>query len=132
MTSSCCQDTNAAIAAANAKFAAALAAGDAQAIANLYTADAIALPPVAGVGPIIGRDAIRGWFEATVTDRGYRWITLETACVTPTSDGAIEVGRFDIGPAEGDVGDTGWYSAHWLCEDGQWRIARDVITSSMQ
>lgn len=104
-------------------------AGDAAAVANLYTEDA-AQVQITGDW-IRGRDAIAKGMQAhfdTVTVTARADITEE---VTPAGDYIIEVGSMSYqGTTKAGnkpVGSTGRYMVLWRKDaDGVWRILRDI------
>jgi len=84
------REARAAIEAANAKFSAAFARGDARALAAMYTPDAIAFPPDSEM--IRGNEAI-GNFWKTTKDGGVQRATLTTIDVGRSGDVAYDVGK---------------------------------------
>jgi uncharacterized protein (TIGR02246 family) len=91
------REARVAIEAANAKFSEAFARGDAQALAAMYTSDAIVLPPESEM--IRGNKAIGGFWKAT-KENGVQAATLTTLEVSRSGDIAYEVGsRSDHSPS---------------------------------
>jgi uncharacterized protein (TIGR02246 family) len=115
------------IAACNRRFVAAFGRGDAAALANLYTADAQLLPPHSDA--VTGPDAIRAFWQAVI-DLGLQGASLETVELEGDGDSAIEIGKFTLRAAEGQIADTGKYLVVWKIEDGAWRLHRDIWNSS--
>ncbi len=110
------------IRAANARLNAAIATGDAAAIAALYTEDAKFLPD--GAPRIDGRADIESFFKQAV-DAGLTNLNLETQDVTEAGDLAIEIGRAGTaGP-----GDAGKYVVVWRRESGVFKIDIDIFNS---
>jgi uncharacterized protein (TIGR02246 family) len=107
---------------ANRAFEAAVASGDAEAVASLYTEGGIAFPP--GAPPVQGREAIAELFAGYVAN-GVEGVTLETREVQAMGDYAHEmgVGRIRVG---GEQGDPFNYSVLWLKDGDQWRLHRDI------
>jgi uncharacterized protein (TIGR02246 family) len=121
-------EVRAAIEATNRKFEAAWAKKDAAAVAELYTADALAMPPN---GPVAkGAQAILDmWKAALPTVPGpIRLITLETST---HGDVAHEVGTYVMWGPDGKIVDNGKFVVLWKKEGGQWKLHRDIWNSDM-
>jgi uncharacterized protein (TIGR02246 family) len=127
-TVSAAEDVRAAIEANSKAFMAAVARGDAAAIAALYTATAQVLPP--GGQPAQGRDAIQNAFQGMI-DTGARDLTLSTLEVEAHGDTAHEVGAWALRGKDGTAVDNGKYVVIWKKEGGQWRLHRDIWNSSV-
>tara|TARA_B100000959_G_scaffold285684_1_gene361281 strand:- start:4739 stop:4918 length:180 start_codon:yes stop_codon:yes gene_type:complete len=56
---------------------------------------------------------------------------LETIEADGHGDKIIEVGKFTLEGAEGQTIDHGKYIVIWKNEDGQWKVHRDIINSSL-
>ena len=115
------------IAAANRCFMDAAQAGDGNAAAACYSADAMAMPP--NSAPVSGREAIAalwsGAFESVAK------VDLQTDEVAALgADGAVEVGRATLSAKDGSVADEGKYIVIWKREDGAWRMRRDMWSSN--
>jgi len=115
-----------AIEAQNKLLSAAVAKGDAEAIAALYTKNAEALPPNAPA--VTGRKAIRKlWQEAL--DGGIKGLKLRTKEVDDLGNLADEEGRYTVLGADGKPLGNGKYIVIWRREDGVWRLHRDIWNS---
>jgi len=121
------EDVRAAIETANKAFSAALAKGDAAAVAALYTSTAQAMPP--GGEAAKGRDAIQKAFEGLVGS-GATNLTLTTEEIEAHGDTAHEVGTWTLKGKDGAAVDSGKYVVIWKKEAGQWRLHRDIWNSS--
>lgn len=99
-------------------------AGDANALAELYTADSRLLPP--GSGPVDGKDNIRSALDAMISADTTMQADLAITEVHPAGDLAIEEGRFTFTGADDSVLAEGKYVNVWKQEDGQWKIYRDI------
>jgi uncharacterized protein (TIGR02246 family) len=121
------EDVRAAIEAGNKAFCAAVARGDAAAVAALYTSTAQALPP--GGEAARGRDAIQKAFQGMI-DAGATNLTLSTLEVEAQGDAAHEVGTWALKGKDGAAVDHGKYIVIWKKEGGQWRLHRDIWNSS--
>lgn len=107
----------------NVAFEQAIKAGDAKAVANLYTADAMIFPP--GAPTATGRDAIKAYWAAGVAG-GVAGVDLVTDEATRLGGDIIEVGRYSITGADGAAIGAGKYMVHWKNSDGAWRLYRDI------
>jgi uncharacterized protein (TIGR02246 family) len=111
------------IRAGNAKMNAAIANGDAIAIAALYTEDAKLLPD--GAPKIDGRAGIENFFRQAF-DVGFTNLKLETKEVTEARDLAIEIG---VATSTAGAGDAGKYVVVWRRESGVLKIEIDIFNS---
>jgi uncharacterized protein (TIGR02246 family) len=118
----------AAIEAANARFSADFAKGDATAVASHYTAAAWAFPPNGDI--VRGREAI-GKLWKGVMDAGVKEVKLTTVEVEAHGPAAHEVGTYVLTGEGGKTVDAGKYVVVWKREGGQWRIHRDIWNTSM-
>jgi uncharacterized protein (TIGR02246 family) len=118
----------AAIEAANARFAADFAKGDATAVASHYTAGGQAFPPNGEVAR--GREAIAKLWKGAM-DSGVKGVKLTAVEVEAQGDTAHEVGTYALLGEGGKTLDNGKYIVIWKREGGQWRIHRDIWNTSM-
>lgn len=112
----------------NRDFESAMAAGDADRVAALYTEDCILLPPDAPM--VRGRDATGEFWAGAIAAMGVKSVKLETVDLQLTSgEAACEVGQAHLGLAS-DGGEattvTVKYVVAWLKIDGAWRLHRDI------
>lgn len=121
-------DARAAIEAQNKKYMQAFEKGDAQAIADFYSSNAMVLPSNSDV--VKGKDAIKALFQAFI-DSGVKGGSLTTVEVERFGDTANEVGVYTLKDASGKEIDKGKYIVIWKRENGQWRFHRDIFNSSM-
>jgi ketosteroid isomerase-like protein len=120
-------DVRSHLASINQQFAKAFKEGDAAALANFYTADALVLPPNAEL--VRGVDATQGlWAE--ILKLGVAEVRLDTVDVEEHGDLAIEVGRATLFASGGGVVDEGKYLVVWKKDAGTWKMYRDVWNSS--
>lgn len=120
-------DAQAAIEAQNTVLTAAVAKGDAAAVAALYTKKAEAMPPNARIAK--GRKAIRKLWQGEF-DIGLKDIKLTTIEVDELGDHADEEGQYAVIGKDGKVVDTGKYIVIWKREDGVWHLHRDIWNSN--
>jgi uncharacterized protein (TIGR02246 family) len=111
------------IAAVNQQFQAAFAAGDAAALAALYTGDGQLLPPN---GPAVkGTDAIRDFWQGAL-DAGIRAVILSTRELDVLGDTATELGGYTVGLEDGQTVDEGSYVVVWKRQGEAWRLHWDI------
>lgn len=115
-----------AIESAAADFEAAAAAGDAAAIAALYTQDATLLPDGAEI--IRGRGGIQDYWAALLSELPEdATVDLETVDVDGAGDLAYEIGTFTV-TAGGETIDAGKFVVVWRHEpDGSWKMLADIF-----
>lgn len=101
--------------------------GDAAAIARLYTADGMMLPPNAPI--VSGAAAIEQSWKAFV-DSGAKEILLATDEIESHRNSAAEVGHYTIKGPDGTIADQGKYIVLWRRDGGTWRLHRDIWNSS--
>ena len=112
------------IEAVNAKWVELFNKGDFDGIAQLYTADAIALPP--GSAIVRGRAAIGAMWKGLAQQVSNPKIaTLEVKRLSPSA--VREVGTFSLvtkGPSPKEL--SGKYLVVWEKVRGDWRLAADI------
>jgi uncharacterized protein (TIGR02246 family) len=115
------------IAAVNRAFEEAVRKGDVERLAQLYTKDAIALPPD---GPVVrGRDAIKALWGGVVRDMALRDVTLRTVELEIAGDMACEVGEARLTlepPSASPATAVVKYVVVWKREGGRWQLHRDI------
>lgn len=109
----------------NRAFEAAVAAGDAQALAGLYTATAVVSPP--NMESVQGREAIGKLFAGYFAN-GVDGLDLETSEVRTMGDYAHEIGTGTV-RVGGEVVDEFKYSVLWAKVGNEWRLHRDIWNS---
>jgi uncharacterized protein (TIGR02246 family) len=116
-------DTRAEIDAANQKFVATFAKGDAAAVAALYTTKATLLPP--GAPAAAGRPAIEA-FWAEAIKAGLKNVSLQAQSVdTYGRATAREIGRFGFDAPDGSRVE-GKYVVIWRKSGKTWRLDTDI------
>ena len=118
----------AAIEAAGTQWSAAFKAGNAAAIAALYTEDAVAFPP--NGQPVRGRAAIQKLWQDFINS-GAKEATLKTTEVEEAGTTAYEVGTAVVKDGTGKVLDEAKYVVVWKQVGGKWMIHRDIWNSNM-
>lgn len=121
-------DYKAAIEASTAKFEAVYNAGDAAALAALYTEDAVIIPP--NMDPIAGNEAIQAFWAEAMT--GGVTFELKTKEVIGGGDLLVEVGSYVGTAADGSHADHGVFMVAHKNVDGEWKLHRDIWNSSMK
>ena len=109
----------------NRAFEAAVADGDAEALAALYTAGAVVFPP--NMESIRGREAIGELFAGYFAS-GVDGVDLKTREVRAMGDYAHEIGTGTIS-VDGKVVDAFSYSVLWVKVGDEWRLHRDIWNS---
>ena len=122
------QSARAAIEAANKKFVAAAAKGDAAGMAAQYDANGAAYPANSDV--VKGRSALQAFWKS-VLDSGISDVTLNTTQVDSSGDLAVETGNYVLMTKDGTVADRGKYVVVWKRSKGQWAMQHDIWTTSM-
>ncbi len=114
--------------AADAKFSEAFNAGDAAALAAMYTEDAIVMPP--NHESVQGTNAIEQVFSGFIS-MGATNLTLTADDVMGAGDLVIETGKYSLA-LPGGLQDSGKYLVVWKkAADGSWKPHRDIWNSSM-
>jgi uncharacterized protein (TIGR02246 family) len=115
------------IAAVNRAFEEAVRKGDVDRLAQLYTQDAIALPPD---GPFVrGRDAIKELWSGVIRDLALRDVTLQTMELEIAGETACEVGEARLKlepPSSAPTTATVKYVVAWKKAGGRWQLHRDI------
>jgi uncharacterized protein (TIGR02246 family) len=94
---------------------------DPDAIAKLYTEEAVLMPP--GHGLVEGRDSVRAFWGRGM-EPGFRMTTMRVEVSAGT---AYVVGRYYVPPDDDDDAETGKYLIALRKEpDGNWRITADI------
>jgi uncharacterized protein (TIGR02246 family) len=121
------QDAQKAIEQGAAAWETAFNAGDGKGVADLYTEDAVLLPP--GAARVDGKAAIGTFWQGAI-DSGLTDADLETLEVVEAGDLAVEVGTVGLSAPTSDGGSaavTGKYIVVWQRgDDGTWRLHRDI------
>ncbi len=116
------------ISAANMVFMETFKEGDTAVLASLYTEDGKVLPPNAGF--IEGKEALQAFWQAVI-DMGVKEAVLEIIEVEGHGDTAIEVSKFEMKDANGNVLDHGKYIVIWKRVEGNWKLHSDIFNSSV-
>ena len=121
-------EVRAAIEARNAVFGEAVRAGDAAAIAQLYTEDGEALAPNAPA--VTGRGALAAfWGRVMGSGIGDAKLTAEEVTYTG-GDFATEVGAATLTAKDGTQADEAKYLVLWKQTEAGWRMHRDIWNSN--
>jgi uncharacterized protein (TIGR02246 family) len=116
------------IEAANARFAADFAKGDATAVASHYTIAGQVFPPNGDV--VKGREAIAKFWKGAM-DSGVKGVKLTVVEAEAHGGTAHEVGTYVLTGEGGKTLDTGKYIVVWKRDGGQWKLHRDIWNTSM-
>ena len=118
-------DTREAIETQNRALIAAMLAGNAKAVGDLYTEDAVVLPP--GAKRESGRPAIVAFWQGGI-DAGIKDRTLKTVSLESVGDLAYEEGGLRIVASDGQITDAR-YVVVWKRVMGVWKLHRDIWNS---
>jgi ketosteroid isomerase-like protein len=120
---------------ANATWPRLTSTGHADSIADLYTADAVMMPP--NMATVHGRDSIRAFFAVLNTMPGTT-LTLRAESVWGSGPAATELGRWTFAwpatatrPPGVPPVDSGKYIVRWVQQNGQWLMAQDIWNSDL-
>lgn len=116
-----------AIEAANTQMSAAVAKGDAAAMAALYTTDGQVMP--AGSEPVRGKAAIQKFWQGALSS-GVAAVTLKTVEVYGQGHLATEVGEYDLKDKAGKSLDHGKYIVIWRLVGADWKLLRDMFSTN--
>jgi uncharacterized protein (TIGR02246 family) len=120
------RDVKSDIEAANQKFGAAYAKGDAASIARLYTPHATVFPP--GSDMVTGREGIQKVWAGAIQS-GMKFTGLQTVSVEQYGNAAREIGRFTAEAPNAQNQMTtldGKYVVVWKRLNGTWMIDSDI------
>ncbi len=112
--------------AGNKKFMAAFGQKNAAALAKLYTKGGQLLPPASDV--VTGREGVQAFWQGAL-DMGLTQVKLDTVEVEGHRDTAIEMGKYTLLGAGGQVADAGKYVVIWKIEGRSWKLHRDIWNS---
>ena len=101
--------------------------GDANGLSDLYTNDGMLLPT--GSDIVKGKPAIRNFWQGVI-DMGIKEARLDIQEVELQGDVAVEVGRYQLKGAGGEMIDEGKYLVVWKQEEGKWKLHRDIWNTS--
>jgi ketosteroid isomerase-like protein len=121
------EEPRASIEAGNKQFVAAFTKGDGAGVAALYTATAQLLPANSDV--VSGTAAIQKFWQG-VMDSGVAGAKLKTLEVEGHGSTAHEVGQYELSDKAGKVLDRGKYVVIWKRDGTQWKLHRDIWTTS--
>lgn len=101
------------------RWAAAANAGDAEALTNLYAADAVIYPP--DMPSVTGREEIRAFFTQMLSEGPVEMtLTTNDVIIGESGEMGVELGSFT------DASGTGKFVAVWKKVDGDWKLAVDT------
>lgn len=101
--------------------------GNSAGMAELYTNDGMLLPTSSDF--IQGKEAIRDFWQGAI-NMGIKEAKLDILEANLQGDSVIEVGRYQLKGAGGEVIDSGKYIVIWKQEQGRWKLHRDIWNSS--
>ena len=104
------------------------ARGNASELAELYTHNAMLLPPE--FSSISSKRDIGAFWQGGM-DMGIASVEFDVVEVEQHGDTAIEVSNFTMKSADGQVIDQGKGTVIWKFENGAWKIHRDMWNTSV-
>ncbi|WP_324720070.1 nuclear transport factor 2 family protein [Salinimicrobium sp. HB62] len=104
----------------------AMSSGNPKLLATHFTEDAMMKFP--GLDPIQGREAIAKHHEMMI-EQGIS-VRPRTNEVERLGNTGYEIGTYELLNKEDQIIDSGTYSSIWKKVDGEWKIYRDVVSSS--
>jgi uncharacterized protein (TIGR02246 family) len=116
------------ISAVNETLISAVAAGDAATAAACYTREGCFIAPNSDF--IKGPEQIKEFF-ASIFEMGIKELKLATIELEMHGDTAIEVGTYELLVDGGVQADHGKFVVIWKNEDGNWKLHRDMINTSL-
>ncbi|QEC69158.1 DUF4440 domain-containing protein [Panacibacter ginsenosidivorans] len=111
----------------NAKFAEQIASGDSVALAAHYWPDAELLLDNSEVAK--GNDILSAWGAAI--RMGIKEMTFSTTDITGSSTFIIETGNYEMKDGNKSLIDRGKYVVVWENRNGEWKLYRDIGSTSM-
>ena len=111
----------------NNKFSEQIAAGDSVALASHYWPDAELM--LDHSESVKGKDIVQTWGEAIRV--GIKELALTTTDITGTPDFVIETGKYEMKDAKKNLVDKGKYVVVWEKRHGEWKLYRDIGSTSM-
>ncbi len=103
----------------------AMLAGNAEAVGDLYSEDALVFPP--GAKLVSGRPAIVAFWQGGI-DAGIKDFSLKTVSIESEGDLAFEVGAVRIVASDDQTTDAR-YLVVWKRVMGVWKLHRDIWNS---
>jgi ketosteroid isomerase-like protein len=111
----------------NAKFAEQVASGDSVALSSNYWPDAELLLDYSDV--VKGKDIQSAWGAAI--RMGLKEVSFSTTDVTGSPTFIIETGNYEMKDAKKAIIDKGKYIVVWENRNGEWKLYRDIGSTSM-
>lgn len=112
---------------ANKKFSEQIAASDSNGLASHYWPDAEFMLDYSE--PIKGKDIVNAWGQAI--RMGIKEMSLSTTNITGDNSYIIETGNYQMKDAKQALVDKGKYVVVWENRNGEWKIFRDIGSTSM-
>jgi ketosteroid isomerase-like protein len=111
----------------NQKFSEQFASGDSVAVASNYWPDAQLL--LDNSDPVKGNNIVNAWGGAI--RMGMKELSISTTDITGSPTFIIETGNYEMKDASKSVLDKGKYVVVWENRNGEWKIYRDIGSTSM-
>jgi ketosteroid isomerase-like protein len=111
----------------NLKFSEQIASGDSSALASHYWPDAELLLDNSEV--VKGKDILNAWGAAI--RMGIKEMTFSTTNITGSPTFIIETGNYEMKDGKKSLIDRGKYVVVWEKRNGDWKLYRDIGSTSM-
>jgi ketosteroid isomerase-like protein len=111
----------------NTKFSEQIAAGDSTALASHYWPDAEIL--LDNSDPVRGNDIVKAW--GYTIRAGIKEMNFVTTDITGNSSFIIETGSYEMKGNNKKLVDKGKYVVVWEKRNGEWKLYRDIGSTSM-
>ena len=110
------------------RFESTFSAGDLNKISEFYSENGMLLP--SGFDFVIGRQDINEFWQSAV-DMGINYIKIDIIEIEQHDDTAIEMSNYTLSDSDNQVIDSGKGIVIWKNTDGNWKMHRDIWTSSL-
>ena len=103
--------------------------GDAARVAEFYSDNGMLLP--AAVDFVQGKSAIKTYWQQAM-DMGIKNVKLDLIELEQHGNTAIEMSKYTLSDGNDQIVDQGKGIVIWKCEDGHWKMHRDIWNSSIE
>ena len=110
------------------KFESTFSIGDVTKIADFYSENGMLLP--SGFDFIKGKQDIKEFWQSAI-DMGIKHIKIDVIEIEQHDDTAIEMSNYTLSGSDNQVIDSGKGIVIWKNIEGNWKMHRDIWTSSL-
>ncbi len=111
------------------EFESTFSTGDVTKIADFYNENGMLLP--SGFDFIKGKQDIKAFWQSAI-DMGIKHIKIDVIEIEQHDDTAIEMSNYTLSGFDNEVIDAGKGIVIWKNKDGNWKMYRDIWTSSLK